>query len=164
MLILLYFLIVLQSAGFLYSVLPIIKTEVDTTHQIDKIQRYTEKNPKNSWMAHLSSSVSGSHSAVYHYQFRIQFVNQMERIQPSLTISLSGTKEESGDLPITVWVRYRLPSGLLRFTSIYSMFSVLTVWNIQYAAGLSTLKKRKQVGKTSWHTWKQLKLLHEREL
>lgn len=50
----------------------------------------------------ISSSASGSHSAVYHYQFRIQFVNQMERIQPSLTISLSGTKEESGDLPITM--------------------------------------------------------------
>lgn len=46
--------------------------------------------------------VSASHSAVYHYQFRVQFVNQMERIQPSLTISLTGTKEESGDIPITV--------------------------------------------------------------
>ncbi|XP_054466797.1 hepatic triacylglycerol lipase [Anoplopoma fimbria] len=39
---------------------------------------------------------------VYHYQFRIQFVNQMEGIEPSLTISLTGTKEESGDVPITV--------------------------------------------------------------
>jgi len=38
---------------------------------------------------------------LYHYQFRIQFVNQMERINPSLTISLTGTKEESGELPIT---------------------------------------------------------------
>lgn len=43
---------------------------------------------------------SGSHSAVYHYQFRVQFVNQVEQIQPSLTISLTGTKEESGDIPI----------------------------------------------------------------
>lgn len=49
--------------------------------------------------------VSGFHSAVYHYQFRIQFVNQMEQIQPSLTISLTGTKEESGDIPITMWVQ-----------------------------------------------------------
>uniref|UniRef100_UPI0037E8CD49 hepatic triacylglycerol lipase n=1 Tax=Semicossyphus pulcher TaxID=241346 RepID=UPI0037E8CD49 len=39
---------------------------------------------------------------LYHYQFRIQFVNQMEGIEPHLTISLSGTKEESGDLSITV--------------------------------------------------------------
>ncbi|KAM8762221.1 hepatic triacylglycerol lipase [Acanthopagrus schlegelii] len=39
---------------------------------------------------------------LHHYQFRIQFVNQMESIEPSLTISLTGTKEESGDLPITV--------------------------------------------------------------
>uniref|UniRef100_A0A3Q3MVG0 Hepatic triacylglycerol lipase n=1 Tax=Mastacembelus armatus TaxID=205130 RepID=A0A3Q3MVG0_9TELE len=38
---------------------------------------------------------------LYHYQFRIQFVNQMERIEPSLTIALTGTKEESGDLYIT---------------------------------------------------------------
>lgn len=46
--------------------------------------------------------VSGSHCAVYHYQFRVQFVNQMEQIQPSLTISLTGTREESGDVPITM--------------------------------------------------------------
>lgn len=38
---------------------------------------------------------------LYHYQFRIQFVNQMDRIDPSLTISLTGIKEESGDLAIT---------------------------------------------------------------
>ncbi|XP_041840314.1 hepatic triacylglycerol lipase isoform X2 [Melanotaenia boesemani] len=38
---------------------------------------------------------------LYHYQFRIQFVNQME-LEPSLTISLTGTKEESGDLTITI--------------------------------------------------------------
>ncbi|KAM9860548.1 hepatic triacylglycerol lipase [Aulostomus maculatus] len=38
---------------------------------------------------------------LYHYQLRIQFVNQMET-QPSLTISLTGTKEESGEVPITV--------------------------------------------------------------
>ncbi|XP_075880797.1 hepatic triacylglycerol lipase [Nelusetta ayraudi] len=39
---------------------------------------------------------------LYHYQFRIQFVNQMEGLQPSLTISLTGTKEESGDVPISI--------------------------------------------------------------
>lgn len=39
---------------------------------------------------------------LYHYQFRIQFVNQMEGIEPSLTISLTGTKEESGNLHITI--------------------------------------------------------------
>ncbi|XP_022600534.1 hepatic triacylglycerol lipase isoform X2 [Seriola dumerili] len=38
---------------------------------------------------------------LYHYQFRIQFVNQMEQIEPSLTISLTGTKEESGNLRIS---------------------------------------------------------------
>lgn len=46
--------------------------------------------------------VSGSHPAVYHYQFRVQFVNQTEQIQPSLTVSLTGTKEESGDIPIAM--------------------------------------------------------------
>ncbi|KAF3686419.1 Hepatic triacylglycerol lipase [Channa argus] len=38
---------------------------------------------------------------LYHYQFRIQFVNQTERVEPSLTIALTGTKEESGDFHIT---------------------------------------------------------------
>ncbi|KAM6980626.1 hepatic triacylglycerol lipase [Aplochiton taeniatus] len=38
---------------------------------------------------------------LYHYQFRIQFVNQIERIEPSLTISLTGTRGQSEDLPIT---------------------------------------------------------------
>lgn len=41
-------------------------------------------------------------SAVYHYQFRIQFVNQVEGIEPSFILSLTGTKEESGELPITL--------------------------------------------------------------
>ncbi|XP_072236640.1 hepatic triacylglycerol lipase isoform X1 [Leuresthes tenuis] len=39
---------------------------------------------------------------LYHYQFRIQFINQMEKSEPSLTISLTGTKEESGDVAITI--------------------------------------------------------------
>ncbi|KAG9341140.1 hypothetical protein JZ751_019578 [Albula glossodonta] len=38
---------------------------------------------------------------VYHYQFKIQFINQIERIEPSLTISLIGTKHEHENLPIT---------------------------------------------------------------
>uniref|UniRef100_A0A8C9SPM6 Hepatic triacylglycerol lipase n=1 Tax=Scleropages formosus TaxID=113540 RepID=A0A8C9SPM6_SCLFO len=38
---------------------------------------------------------------VYHYQFKIQFVNQIEQIEPSLTIALTGTKDESGNLPIS---------------------------------------------------------------
>nr|ACH53600.1 hepatic lipase [Epinephelus coioides] len=39
---------------------------------------------------------------LFHYQFRIQFVNQTEEMEPTLTISLTGTKEESEDLPITI--------------------------------------------------------------
>ncbi|KAM3625447.1 uncharacterized protein V6R79_012158 [Siganus canaliculatus] len=39
---------------------------------------------------------------LYHYQFRIQFINQLENIEPSLTISLTGTKEDSGEVPIAV--------------------------------------------------------------
>ncbi|XP_037551865.1 hepatic triacylglycerol lipase isoform X2 [Nematolebias whitei] len=39
---------------------------------------------------------------LYHYQFRIQFINQTERVEPTLTVSLTGTKEESGDLTITM--------------------------------------------------------------
>ncbi|CAN9507061.1 unnamed protein product [Ophioblennius macclurei] len=38
---------------------------------------------------------------LYHYQFKIQFINQMTNVEPSLTIFLTGTKEESGDLTFT---------------------------------------------------------------
>ncbi|CDQ61882.1 unnamed protein product [Oncorhynchus mykiss] len=38
---------------------------------------------------------------LYHYQFRIQFVNQIEKTEPTLTISLTGTKEDSTEMPIT---------------------------------------------------------------
>uniref|UniRef100_A0A3Q3KNI2 Hepatic triacylglycerol lipase n=1 Tax=Monopterus albus TaxID=43700 RepID=A0A3Q3KNI2_MONAL len=38
---------------------------------------------------------------LYHYQLRIQFINQTETIEPSLTISLAGTKEESREIHIT---------------------------------------------------------------
>ncbi|XP_058485226.1 hepatic triacylglycerol lipase [Solea solea] len=38
---------------------------------------------------------------LYHYQLRIQFVNHMEGIEPTLTISLTGTREESGNLRIS---------------------------------------------------------------
>ncbi|KAM8893652.1 LOW QUALITY PROTEIN: hepatic triacylglycerol lipase [Spinachia spinachia] len=40
---------------------------------------------------------------VHHYQLRIRFVNQRAAIEPSLTISLTGTKEESGAVPMTVF-------------------------------------------------------------
>uniref|UniRef100_A0A672FE65 Lipase domain-containing protein n=1 Tax=Salarias fasciatus TaxID=181472 RepID=A0A672FE65_SALFA len=39
---------------------------------------------------------------LYHYQFRIQFINQMADIEPSLTIFLTGTKDESGELTFTI--------------------------------------------------------------
>ncbi|XP_054626194.1 hepatic triacylglycerol lipase [Dunckerocampus dactyliophorus] len=35
---------------------------------------------------------------LYHYQFRIRFVQPMENTNPSLSISLTGTKEESGEV------------------------------------------------------------------
>ncbi|XP_061820069.1 hepatic triacylglycerol lipase [Nerophis lumbriciformis] len=38
---------------------------------------------------------------LYHYQFRIQFVQSMESSKPLLSISLTGTKEESGKVPVT---------------------------------------------------------------
>ncbi|XP_053450698.1 hepatic triacylglycerol lipase [Nycticebus coucang] len=40
---------------------------------------------------------------VYHYQFKIQFVNQTEKpVEPTLTVSLLGTKEEMQRIPITL--------------------------------------------------------------
>lgn len=92
--------------------------------------------------AQFGFHVCGFYSAVYHYQFRVQFVNQMEQIQPSLTISLTGTKEESGDIPISMWVEY----------SEYSQL------------GPQPPREGKGVRKRSWHTWKQLQPWHEREL
>ncbi|XP_053721995.1 hepatic triacylglycerol lipase [Synchiropus splendidus] len=38
---------------------------------------------------------------LFHYQFKIQLVNQTERAKPALTISITGTNEESGDIPIS---------------------------------------------------------------
>ncbi|KFO26044.1 Hepatic triacylglycerol lipase [Fukomys damarensis] len=38
---------------------------------------------------------------VYHYQFKIQFINQMEKpIKPTFTMSLLGTKEEMQQVPV----------------------------------------------------------------
>ncbi|XP_034757328.2 hepatic triacylglycerol lipase isoform X2 [Acipenser ruthenus] len=39
---------------------------------------------------------------VYHYQFKIQFINQIAQLEPMLTISLMGTKEDVQNLPITL--------------------------------------------------------------
>ncbi|XP_028627230.1 hepatic triacylglycerol lipase isoform X3 [Grammomys surdaster] len=40
---------------------------------------------------------------VYHYQFKIQFVNQIEKpVEPTFTMSLLGTKEEIKKIPITL--------------------------------------------------------------
>uniref|UniRef100_A0A2K6FR85 Hepatic triacylglycerol lipase n=1 Tax=Propithecus coquereli TaxID=379532 RepID=A0A2K6FR85_PROCO len=40
---------------------------------------------------------------VYHYQFKIQFVNQIEKpVEPTFTMSLLGTKEETQKIPITL--------------------------------------------------------------
>ncbi|XP_016128679.1 hepatic triacylglycerol lipase isoform X3 [Sinocyclocheilus grahami] len=39
---------------------------------------------------------------VFHYQFRIQFINQTDKIEPTLTVSLTGTLGESENLPITL--------------------------------------------------------------
>ncbi|MCI4393167.1 hypothetical protein PGIGA_G00154360 [Pangasianodon gigas] len=39
---------------------------------------------------------------LYHFQFRIQLFTQFEKIDPSLTIKLTGTLEESKTLPITL--------------------------------------------------------------
>lgn len=40
---------------------------------------------------------------VYHYQFKIQFINQIEKpVEPTFTMSLLGTKQEKQKIPITL--------------------------------------------------------------
>ncbi|XP_027621781.1 hepatic triacylglycerol lipase [Tupaia chinensis] len=40
---------------------------------------------------------------VYHYQFKIQFINEIEKpVEPTFTMSLLGTKEEMQKIPITL--------------------------------------------------------------
>ncbi|MEE6502959.1 hypothetical protein FKM82_004690 [Ascaphus truei] len=41
---------------------------------------------------------------VYHYQFKIHFINQIEekQLEPTLTVSLTGTKEDAENVPITL--------------------------------------------------------------
>ncbi|XP_006894591.1 PREDICTED: hepatic triacylglycerol lipase [Elephantulus edwardii] len=40
---------------------------------------------------------------VYHYQFKMQFINQLEkRVEPTFTVSLLGTKGEMHNIPITL--------------------------------------------------------------
>ncbi|XP_010123356.1 PREDICTED: hepatic triacylglycerol lipase, partial [Chlamydotis macqueenii] len=41
---------------------------------------------------------------VYHYQFKIHFVNEVQgkQIEPTFTISLTGTKEDAKNLPVTL--------------------------------------------------------------
>ncbi|XP_006831915.1 PREDICTED: hepatic triacylglycerol lipase [Chrysochloris asiatica] len=40
---------------------------------------------------------------VYHYQFKVQFINQIEKpVEPTFTMSLLGTKEEMQKIPITL--------------------------------------------------------------
>ena len=46
------------------------------------------------------TSPSPSPSAVYHYQFKVQFTNHLKGMRPSLIIALTGTNEEIGELPI----------------------------------------------------------------
>ncbi|XP_028256799.1 hepatic triacylglycerol lipase [Parambassis ranga] len=55
---------------------------------------------------------------LYHYQLRMQFINQMDRIDPSLILSLTGTKEESRDLFITFNERI---SGNTTFTFLITL-------------------------------------------
>ncbi|XP_068178223.1 hepatic triacylglycerol lipase [Antennarius striatus] len=55
---------------------------------------------------------------LFHYQLRIQFVNQIEMIKPSIIISITGTKDESGDLPIPI---PETISGNKTFTSLITL-------------------------------------------
>ena len=93
----------------MHQLLLIIKMELTLTvsqsHIITSCN-LTESKHWAGWLVRLHLLLLCFHlsSEVYHYQFRIQFVNQMENMEPSLSISLTGTQEESGNLRISLWV------------------------------------------------------------
>ncbi|XP_069339545.1 hepatic triacylglycerol lipase [Eulemur rufifrons] len=61
-------------------------------------QPQSKKNKKLFLMTRAQSPFK-----VYHYQFKIRFVNQIEKpIEPTFTMSLLGTKEEMQKIPITL--------------------------------------------------------------
>ncbi|KAL4660690.1 hepatic triacylglycerol lipase [Arapaima gigas] len=63
-------------------------------YNIKKVQTRTSRKLYLKTRSHMPYKV-------YHYQFKIQFINQIERIEPSLTITLTGTKDDSDNLPIS---------------------------------------------------------------
>ncbi|TRZ00605.1 hypothetical protein DNTS_031643 [Danionella cerebrum] len=55
---------------------------------------------------------------LFHYQFRIQFINQIEKLDPTLKVSLTGTLGESESLPITLVEEF---SGNRTFTFLITL-------------------------------------------
>ncbi|KAM7103170.1 hepatic triacylglycerol lipase isoform 3-T3 [Ciconia maguari] len=53
---------------------------------------------------HVYNHIAQYGITVYHYQFKIHFINEIEgkQIDPTFTISLTGTKEDAKNLPITL--------------------------------------------------------------
>nr|XP_048280068.1 hepatic triacylglycerol lipase isoform X2 [Myodes glareolus] len=50
-----------------------------------------------------ASNLATAGITIYHYQFKIQFINQIEKpVEPTFSMSLMGTKEEVKKIPITL--------------------------------------------------------------
>uniref|UniRef100_A0A673JA55 triacylglycerol lipase n=1 Tax=Sinocyclocheilus rhinocerous TaxID=307959 RepID=A0A673JA55_9TELE len=64
-------------------------------YDIKKVHTGTSKRPFLKTRSHMPYKL-------FHYQIRIQFINQTDKIEPTLTVSLTGTLGESENLPITL--------------------------------------------------------------
>lgn len=97
----------------------------DISFCIFKCLKYKIFHFKNSCLNSLSLILSSPSPPplVYHYQFKMQFFNQIEKpVETTFTMSLLGTKEEMQKIPITLWVWGVAPSMVMT-SLIFLIFS-----------------------------------------
>lgn len=149
-------------------------SEWDTTGRIDKIQRQTEatKNKTNKqeskpWMAYLASSLPLLLVPTLQSITTSSESSLLTRWRGSSPLSPSPSLEQKRRVATSPSpCEYCTASHQPHFTSHLHIYAQCTqcLKHTICSWAFNSLKKRQQVRETSWHTWKQLELLHEREL